>query len=266
MPEFQRPLDPRAGFVAVVDAERAIANAREARSGGITLWASSASEPSELCTLPLDRIVAVLGFPGLTHAQKLVLITIATYDGPGGAFPSQREIGQRCTMAQRTVREHVSSLVKAGAVTVQKRRRETSVYRINYAMPKTGGPPATLDDAQDRRVFRHKTGGFSVTRPAGDPPTEQEVTGNKSTPGSRERAREAKSTAAAREPADCVDAALQAVAQGATIDQVDGVTRALFERVPAPTRRMGTKVELHSLFREALRAIDVRKVAKRRSA
>ena len=39
-----------------------------------------------------DRMLACLGLPDLTAAEKNVLAALAWYDGPGGCFPSMLSI------------------------------------------------------------------------------------------------------------------------------------------------------------------------------
>ncbi|MDE0458412.1 MAG: helix-turn-helix domain-containing protein [Chromatiales bacterium] len=222
---IQRPLDPGAGFVSALD---------PAPPG-------DADKPDK----PLDRVGACLGYPGLKAAERIVLTAIALFDGPGGAFPSTRTLADVCNMSTRTVRRYVAALRAASVLNVRKRRRATPLYSIAY--PKGGQQVAALDPPKGGQQVAAK-GGQQVS-------TELEVEQEHERTSARAYAQGTNPDNGAEPMTEdrVVADAMQAVRQGLTIDQVTGLVRTLFERVPAQKRRMGKEGDLERAFRAAFR-------------
>ena len=80
---------------------------------------------------PHERMLACLGMAGLTATERIVLAVIASFDGPGGAWPGQALIASVLNMDERHVRKLIASARDKGAVRVKKGQR-SSVYTIDY--------------------------------------------------------------------------------------------------------------------------------------
>jgi Helix-turn-helix domain len=84
----------------------------------------------------------------LSHAKgmgKAVLWIIATFARPDGkgAFPSEKEIGQRLGLGERAVQKWIAHLAGIGELVIHPRPGRSNVYLIPCAPPNiwTGAPP-----------------------------------------------------------------------------------------------------------------------------
>ena len=80
---------------------------------------------------PHERMLRCLGMAGLTPAERNVLAVIASFDGPGGAYPSHARIASVLNQSERVVRRLIASARDKRALTTIKRQR-TSRYQIDY--------------------------------------------------------------------------------------------------------------------------------------
>ena len=78
-----------------------------------------------------DRMLACLGLPDVTAAEKNVLATLAWHDGPGGCYPSMATIAGLTGMHRMTVNKHIRNLEKKGRIVIDNDQRPNR-YTINY--------------------------------------------------------------------------------------------------------------------------------------
>lgn len=112
-----------------------------------------------------QRMLACLAMSDLTLAERMVLASVAYFDGPQGAFPSQARIGEMLGMSPRTVRHHMANLVSKGALKARKRQR-TSRYTVVYEASDRQESCQSDSDRQlsgqsessDRQLYRRQTG------------------------------------------------------------------------------------------------------------
>ena len=81
-----------------------------------------------------DRMLAVQGMSDLSHAERTVLSVLAFHDGEK-CCPALLTIAKRIGCSQLWVRDLLKSARAKGRITWTRRRRESSVYTINYEAP-----------------------------------------------------------------------------------------------------------------------------------
>ena len=79
-----------------------------------------------------DRMRACLRIRGATHGERIVLATLAWYDGPGGCHPSYDALQDDTRMSRYAVARHLKALEEKGLITRKHRFQATNEYRILY--------------------------------------------------------------------------------------------------------------------------------------
>ena len=76
-------------------------------------------------------MLAVLGMPDLSAAEKNVLAALAWYDGPGGCYPSMKTIAYDTNLNRVTVNKHIQNIKKKGRLIIKSDQRPNR-YKIIY--------------------------------------------------------------------------------------------------------------------------------------
>ena len=85
-------------------------------------------------------MLRVLGMSDLTPTQKNVLAALASFDGPGGAYPSLDTLAAMLKMNRYQVSDHLSAIRSKGRVVWRKGQRRNN-YTIFYDNPAVGKTP-----------------------------------------------------------------------------------------------------------------------------
>ena len=80
---------------------------------------------------PGERMILCLSAPGLTDRESRVLAIIAYHDGPGGAWPSQKAIGERCGKSRSNVANIIKRLRVKGWLSTETKGRGVR-YTVHY--------------------------------------------------------------------------------------------------------------------------------------
>ena len=85
-------------------------------------------------------MLRVLSMSDLTPTQKNVLAALASFDGPGGAYPSLDTLAAMLKMNRYQVSDHLSAIKSKGRVVWRKGQRRNN-YTIFYDNPAVGKTP-----------------------------------------------------------------------------------------------------------------------------
>ena len=110
---------------------------------------------------PGERMLAVLGWPGLTDAEKVVVAILAYHDGAQGAYPSVALLERETGLSRAMVFRRLKRLQGKGAIS-RRKTRTVNVYTIHYgaklsqhgdtAMPSQHSDTAGLSQNEDLAV------------------------------------------------------------------------------------------------------------------
>lgn len=90
--------------------------------------------------MSVESLTKALNHPGVSPAERLVLVGIANHDGDGGAWPSMHTLARYCCVEVRSVQRTMERLVERGLVTV---------------LPQAGGNSDTRPDRRPNRYLLH---------------------------------------------------------------------------------------------------------------
>ena len=103
---------------------------------------------------PGDRARWVLHLQGWGPGARAVLHAIVWHDGDIEPFPSLETLAKETGISTRAVIAHRKALAAAGALDIQRRRRDTVTYTVHYEVdPRTITPPGFDQDVKKSTVL-----------------------------------------------------------------------------------------------------------------
>ena len=112
-------------------------------------------------------MLRVLGMSDLTPTQKNVLAALASFDGPGGAYPSLDTLAAMLKMNRYQVSDHLSAIKSKGRVVWRKGQRRNN-YTIFYDNPAVGKTP-TAENTKTGKNPNPAVGKSPVSAVGGSP-------------------------------------------------------------------------------------------------
>lgn len=103
--------------------------------------------PNEGAPMSIESLSWALNTPGVSSAERLVLIGVANHDGDGGAWPSMATLARYACVTERSVQRTIEGLVAKGFMSVG----------LNE-----GGTLRTRRDRRPNRYVLHRRGDASV--------------------------------------------------------------------------------------------------------
>lgn len=97
--------------------------------------------------MSVESLSWALNTPGVSAAERLVLVGIANHDGDGGAWPSMSTLARYACVTERSVQRTIGGLVAKGFVSVGQNE---------------GGTFGTRRDRRPNRYVLHKRGDTDV--------------------------------------------------------------------------------------------------------